>query len=52
MYVSIGLAPLELYVLLSSYPRDLHSAASQHQVGELAEDAEPPEPMPEPVCSA
>ena len=32
--------------------RDLHSAASQHQVGELAEDDEPPEPMPEPVCSA
>ena len=32
--------------------RDLHSAASQHQVGELAEDDEPPESMPEPVCSA
>ena len=32
--------------------RDLHSAASHHQVGELAEDAEPPEPMPEPMCSA
>ena len=32
--------------------RDLHSAASHHQVGELAEDAEPLEPMPEPMCSA
>ena len=32
--------------------RDLHSAASQHQVGELAEDDEPPEPMPEPMCAA
>ena len=32
--------------------RDIHSAASHHQVGELAEDAEPLEPMPEPMCSA
>ena len=32
--------------------RDLHSAASHHQAGELAEDAEPLEPMPEPMCSA
>ena len=32
--------------------RDLHSAASHHQVGELAEDAEPLEPMPEPMCAA
>ena len=32
--------------------KDLHSEALQHQVGELAEDSEPPEPMPEPVCSA
>jgi len=31
---------------------DLHSAASHHQVGELAEDDEPLEPMPEPTCSA
>ena len=32
--------------------RDLHSAASHHQVGELAEGTEPPEPMPEPLCAA
>ena len=32
--------------------RDLHIAASHHQVGELAEDAEPLEPMPEPMCAA
>ena len=32
--------------------RDIHSAASHHQVGELAEDAEPLEPMPEPMCAA
>ena len=32
--------------------RDLHSAASHHQVGELAEDAGPLEPMPEPMCAA
>ena len=32
--------------------RDLHSAASHHQVGELAEDVEPLEPMPEPMCAA
>ena len=31
--------------------RDLHSAASHHQVGELAEDAEPLETMPEPMCA-
>ena len=32
--------------------RDLHSAASHHQVGELAEDDDPLEPMPEPMCAA
>ena len=32
--------------------RDLHNVASHHQVGELAEDTEPLEPMPEPMCAA
>ena len=32
--------------------RDLHSSASHHQMGELAGDSEPLEPMPEPMCAA
>ena len=34
--------------------RDLHSSASHHQVslGDLAEDIEPLESMPEPMCAA
>ena len=32
--------------------RDLHSSASHHQGGDLAESIEPLEPMPEPMCAA
>ena len=37
----------EYRIVLSTY-----SSASHHQVGELAEDAEPLESMPEPMCAA
>ena len=32
--------------------RDIHSSASHHQGGDLAESIEPLEPMPEPMCAA